>query len=370
MPLLILGAILLLLLFLQNYGYKALWDKGLSYTAQFSAKEAFEGDRLFLREELVNRKFLPLPWVFVKLQTSEHISFVDAQGEPLSESASNSLYAIMSYTAIRRRKPFICLKRGAYNLRTGNLTASNLLHTYEYNKDFRLRGELLVFPKLLEDCEKIDLIYKQLDASVLSNRLINPDPFEFRGLREYQPTDPLRSVNFKATAVAQQLMVNIHAPTAAQRLVIALNLEDMNAPAQLHEQCIRLSATLAKHYISQDAGVGFYTNGRDLIGQRLGEPRADKATFLQVSNSPRHLYDIYECLARINLGVKCASMADYINQLTDKEQVYIFISSYYKADLIQAFQGLGERGIEAFLIVATTEPIDFLETDRMVMWNL
>lgn len=367
MPLLVLGIILLLIIFLQDYGYKKLWDRGLSYRAYFSASEAFEGDRLFLREELINKKFLPLPWVFVKLQLSTHINFIDAKGEPVSKDTPISLFAIMSNTAIKRRKPFVCGKRGVYTLRDGNLLVSNLLHTKEYSKDVKLHGELLVFPKLLEHCEELDLLYKQLDGLVLSNRIINPDPFEFRGLREYQPTDPLRTVNFKATAVAQQLMVNIYAPTATKRLVLALNLEDKDTGRALQEQSIRLCATLAERFVSEDAKVGFYTNGRRLMGHSFGMPSVVKNTFIPASNS---LYDIFVCLAHISLGFQCDAMADYIAQVMDREQVYVFISSYIGDDLLEAFQGLLDRGIEAFLIVPVDGEIGFVGTDRMVVWRV
>ncbi|MCL2204473.1 MAG: DUF58 domain-containing protein [Defluviitaleaceae bacterium] len=353
MPLVILGAVLLLLMLLQSYGYRKLWDRGLAYRAGFSSKEVFEGDRLFLREELVNNKFLPLPWVFIKFQLPSQFIFVNANAEPLPHNIAGSLYAIMSYTTIRRRRPFVCQKRGVYNLRSANVAVSDLLHNQEYNKDFILHGELLVFPKPLEKCEKIDLLFKQLDAAVLSNRLINPDPFEFRGLREYQPTDPLRNVNFKATAVAQEMMVNIHAPTAAQRLVLALNLEDMDAPAELHEQGIRLCATLGEHYINRDAHMGFHTNGRCWTQQQT--IRIDKTTHLPIGSGASQLYRLLECLARITPRVQCPPMAEYINQLTDTQQVYVFISSYDGADFREAFNALEERGIEAFWIVPFIE---------------
>ena len=347
MPLVILGIILLLLLLAQGYAYKKLWDRGLGYRAQFSAKEAFEGDRLFLREEITNMKFLPLPWVFVKLTLSDHITFVNSKGDPLPNNIPSSLYALMSYRGIRRRKPFVCSKRGVYNLRNANVVVSNLLHSREYNKDFPfpLRGELLVFPKLLDNNPHIDILFKQMDAAVLSKRLINPDPFEFRGIREYQPTDPLRNVNFKATAVAQQLMVNIHAPTAAQRLTLALNLEDMYAPADQHEDMIRLTATMARYFDEQDAVLNFYTNGRYHIGHSLSAAK-DGTTIPTAS-----LYEIYEILARLTLGVQCTPLTEYMNQLTDREQIYVFITSYFGEDLQEAFNSLPERGIDAFLIV-------------------
>jgi uncharacterized protein (DUF58 family) len=365
MPLLLLAVILLLLFVLQNYVYKTLWDRGLDYRAQFSAREAFEGDRLFLKEELSNKKFLPLPWVFVHFRLSEYLLFINPEGEPVPHNVPNNLYAVMSYTAIRRRKPFLCRKRGVYNLRSASLTAGNLLHTHEYEKDFPLHGELLVFPRLLDDCKQMDLLYRQLDTVVRSNRLNNPDPFEFRGLREYQPGDPLRFVNFKASAVAQQMMVNIHAPTAGQKLVLALNLEDMHAPGELHETAIRICATLAEHYLTQDAGVGFYTNGMSFPGTR----HTDKSASLRTGSGGGHLYDIYACLARIVPGVLCTPMARYMDRLTDKEQVYIFISSYYEADIRESFRGLEERGVEAFMVVPAAIPISLAESKRTFLWE-
>lgn len=40
---------------------------------------------------------------------------------------------------------------------------------------------------------------QNLDAEVLLNNIINPDPLKFRSIREYQPTDTVRDINFKAT---------------------------------------------------------------------------------------------------------------------------------------------------------------------------
>jgi len=350
--LIILGGVLLGLLLLQGLLYRRLWDKGLNYTIRFSTKEAFEGDRVFLREELSNKKFLPLPWVFAKLPLFSRFTFLDDENMPVSDGARNSLFAIMGYTAMRRRKYFICNRRGVYNLHSASLIISNLLHTRDYTKEFRQKGELLVFPKLLENCPQINLLFKQLDAAILSNRIINPDPFEFRGLREYQPTDPLKAVNFRASAVAGQLMVNIHAPTAALRLVLVLNLEDMDAPTELHEENIRLCATIATRLINLGAGVGLHMS---CDGKQNAQAKiAKQFSYIQekphVGTGAGQLYAIYERLARVNVGIKYAPMADWVNQLMDKELAFVFISSYQGADFLNAFHGLRERGVSAVLL--------------------
>jgi uncharacterized protein (DUF58 family) len=366
MPVIFLGIFIIAVLLLQTYSYKKLWDKGLSFRTTFSAKEAFEGDTLFLREELANKKLLPLPWVNTRIQLPAELTFLDKQGNQVSpEGKGSSLYAIMMYTAIRRKHQFVCTKRGVYNLRAARIYAGNLLHTQQFDKEVFLRGELLVFPKILDQYDDVALLFKQLDSVILSKKIIDPDPFEFKGIRDYQPTDPLKSVNFKASAISQKLMVNIHAPTSALKLVLVLNLDSLGpwTNPEIYEQSIRLTATLARHYIQQGANLSFATNGRDSV----------TATPISVNGgtSDGHLYKIFECLARVSLSYQRAPMKNYIEELTDREQVYLFVSPYQGDEFLGAFEELNEKGISAHMVVPVAEGKQktVRETDRIIMWN-
>ena len=356
MPLIVMSVGVLLVVLLHNYFYKRLWDKGLSFDVNFSAKEAFEGDQMYLQEKLTNQKFLPLPWVFAKVPTSSNFDFIDVAGTEIFQGTHNSLFSIMMYTSIQRKKPFVCRRRGIYSIRYGEITVSNILHTKKYSKNLRINRELLVFPKPLYEFKDMS-VFKQLDSAILTNRLINPDPFEFKGIRDYQPTDALKSINFKASAIAQKLMVNIQAPTADLRLSLVLNLADCGREVslELYEQCIRLCAALAEHYVEMRASVSFATNGQDISTARPMQ--------LSGGTSAGHLYKIFECLARISTGHLKDPMIEYVNNLTDREQVYIFISSYHKDDFVDAFRELEDRGISAFLIVPVFKDMDVTVSD-------
>ena len=346
MPIIILGAVAFTIFIIQNYVYKRLWNKGLSFDIRFSIKEAFEGDKLHLREELTNKKFLPLPWVYIRVGLPSSFIMLSEGGSPIgSKGIISSLYSIMSYTAIRKYHVFICKRRGIYNLRSVNVSTSNLLHNRKYNMVLRLNRELLVFPKILDDFHNLHILYKHLDAAILSNRLINPDPFEFKGIRDYVSTDALSSINFKASAVSQKLMVNIYAPNTTKRLVLVLNLEASRPsyPLELYEQAIRLTATLARHYINTGVQLGFTTNGRDSV---VAEP-----VRLEAGTSTAHLYKIYECLARLSLTYKCEPLTEYISNLTDREQVYLFISPLINNEMLYAFEEMQSRGVDAYMVV-------------------
>ena len=370
MVIIFMGLVVFGLIALQNYVYNRLWDKGLSLDIRFSSKEAFEGDSLSLHEELSNNKFLPLPWVFVKFNVSRNLIFEDYQHKNISDAHYQSdLFSIMMYQSIRRKMSFVCSKRGFYRLRNITMTCSNLLYNRRFNKDVNNFTELTVFPKLLDNNDDINLIYKNLDATILSNSLINPDPFEFRGIREYQPTDPMRDINFKATAVAQQLMVNIHAPTSSKRLEIVLNLE-YNRPYpefELYEQAIRLTATMAEKYISQGVKLGLYTNGKDtLTAENVAVTAGEGAS---------HMYKVFQALARIGLTFKAGHISPYLKGLQDdgESPVYLVISSYCEQDFLDAIQAMKHRGLSVFVIIpvqkGVDDDIDINETDTMRIWE-
>ena len=71
------------------------------------------------------------------------------------------------------------------------------------------------------------------------------DPYTFRGIREYTYGDTYGKINWKATAKASKLMVNMYGYTSEQRVRILLNLETniMVKTEYLQEMSIRMAGT-------------------------------------------------------------------------------------------------------------------------------
>ena len=365
MPIIVVCICVVLLISLQNYAYKKLWDKGLGFKVLFSHREVFEGDELQIQMELTNKKFLPLPWVVAKTEMSKGFLF-NSDFDELSKTINKNtdlLTSIMMYSIQKKRRPLVCLHRGVFRLYSAKLHVSNLLHTEEFSKDIKLGSEILVFPKTLDNYKNIDLIYKKVDSAIQSKAIIDPDPFEFKGIREYQPTDPLKSVNFKATAISQKLMVNINAPTNAFKLTIVLNVEETLVKFEwaIYEQSIRLAATLAKYYIENNASVGFITNGRDTAtGEEL---------FVRGGTSGSHMYNIYEGLARVALRLAAKPMTTVLDELTDREQVFLIISPIYNQKLIDAYSNLKERQVNAHMIIPYFRRPDMVLPSDVTIWD-
>jgi uncharacterized protein (DUF58 family) len=360
MFIIVLGIIILLLVIIQSAAYRKWWAHELSMDFRFSAKEAVEGTDLILHTQITNKKILPLPWLFLEYELSANLRFAGEAEYDVGQLGKSDLYSVMAYRRVRRRLHFACTKRGYYRLRRVRLAASNLLHTQTYTQDMACTADLTVFPKLI-DFEGLDNYVNNIDAMLNMQALINPDPFEFRGIREYYPTDALRSVNFKATAVAQQLMVNIHAPTSSKRVEIILNLEhySLNPSEDVFEEGIRLAATLAAHYTAADTLVGLVSNGRDAyFGKGINLPCAAGAA---------QQHKINHALGRLALSYKPGHISNYLGELHDTSCVYVIISTYCGEDFTSALENMLDRRMD-FVHIMPAEAALPLPHERTQLW--
>ena len=263
-----------LLFIIQRQLYRKFWDTGLYMRLSFSAREAYEGEKLDLLEELTNAKPLPLPWVNAKFQLSRNLIFSGAENYKVSDYYyQNDLFSVGMYQKITRRQGFVCGRRGYYSIRSMDLGSSSILITDKLIKRIGCSADLTVFPRPVP-YPAIEPVFRQLQGEIEIRRFINLDPFSFRGVREYDPGDDFRLINFTATAKTGDLIVNVHSATSAHELVILLNVEPYSEYQSEHviEEAIRIAASAAQYFGGLGLSVSFLTNGRDVttgIAQKI-----------------------------------------------------------------------------------------------------
>ena len=72
---------------------------------------------------------------------------------------------------------------------------------------------VLVYPRIVDLRRTLTLWERPLGAS-RGRRLIQDDPTRFVGLRDYRPTDPLKHIDWKATARHGKPETRIYEPAA------------------------------------------------------------------------------------------------------------------------------------------------------------
>lgn len=262
-----LGIIAFLIFMAQRICYKKIWDKNLYVSVKFSQTGIRKGEKGEIVEVIENRKRLPLTMVKVKFQTSRNLEFKDMTGSKTSDQYyRNDVFQIGGGERITRKLSFVGKKRGYYHIKNIDMVGSDLFLSTEMVKSMSTDCYLYVYPRIF-DSEELRVALQKLNGEVLVRRHLMEDPFEYRGIREYQSFDDMRSVNWKATAKTGGLMVNQKNYTAMQTIRIFLNTEDLGVlkkEAEM-ESSMQIVMGLSCFFLSQGIKVAFYTNGRDVI---------------------------------------------------------------------------------------------------------
>jgi len=369
MTLFTLVAVLFFFIWLTNEIYFRFWQKNLTLSIFFSSATAFEGDKLRLTEILTNRKILPLPWAAVKFQVSKHLLFDGQSNFNISDDYyKNDLFSIMSYQKITRNLDFVCGKRGFYKIKSAELLSQNPLFTEKLVSHVESAAYLTVYPKLI-DLDGINFDSMRITGDVISRRFINPDPFEFRGIREYNPSDDFKAINFSATAKLGELMVNMYEFAVSREVVIFLNFERYASwvDRQLFEKTISLAASLAKLYIEEAVPVKIISGSPDVIDKNTTDTGS--------GSSYPHLLNIYNALARLDLEDEAQPIIDFLPVpvfSANENKTHILLSTYRDEALERRFNELRAGFSNIFWLLPYTAgmKLEGIDDDKIITWEV
>ncbi|MFB9330400.1 DUF58 domain-containing protein [Paenibacillus aurantiacus] len=320
----------------------------LSYERTFSVQSCFEGERIEMIERIRNEKRLPVPWLRVESQLRSGLQF--GSGDNLDVSSGSlyqnhaSLFSLGGRRQITRRHQVRCARRGVYRLATAAVSWGDLFGLFRDWKQVTLNAELTVYPLPAERSELgLPAHSWQGDASV--RRWIMEDPFLVSGVRAYRNGDPLKSVNWGATARTGTLQVRKHDYTADYRLAVLLNVEDHAGMWQavtdeeLIEHGIRKAAGLMQLAEEQGLAFSFTSNGYDLDqpGQHIATSRGA---------GREHLMLVLDAMARLIIH-RCVPFEELLRDVgTDEEERcdIVVVSAFWSEALEEAAVVLRQQG--------------------------
>ena len=210
MELIVILAAILFILFIIKKLYKTNWNKGISANLSLSDNEAFPGDEIILTETIVNNKWLPLPMIKVKFEVDKSFVFNDiVVNTNVSDKCYKSdVFSILFYQKIIRKLPFICTKRGYYQIKSMDVVSTDVFMDSVLASIFPVSENIIVYPEPINS-EAVEVPFNRLMGTILTKHYAYEDPFEFRGIREYQTYDTMKSINWNASARTGDLKVNI-----------------------------------------------------------------------------------------------------------------------------------------------------------------
>lgn len=244
--------------------------KRIGYSRYFSTGACTEGDEVELVEQVVNRSWIPLPWLRLEARMHASLRFQRQASLEVSEGSEYqhhlSLFSMAPFSRITRKHKVRGMKRGIYALETMTMSTGDVLGTYQTSRQFDVEAELVVYPRAPE-WDRAELPSHSWQGDIVVKRWIMEDPFMIAGVREYRPGDPLKGINWKATARAGKMLVHHHDFTSDHRLMVFVNTEaDENmwgkvTDPELVEREIHRAAAVAEYALDQGIEVGYACNG-------------------------------------------------------------------------------------------------------------
>lgn len=243
--------------------------KKLQCTRSFSRTAVFAGEEAELVETVRNDSPVVIPWLLVESRVSPYLRLGRQENLHLSgDTHFCSQFTLLSHQQIHRRHRVRFLHRGSFNMGNASLTVSNVLGFFTSRREQMLDAPVLVYPPLLEDSELPLPISCHLREITRQPQLLQ-DPFLVRGLRAYQPGDPVRDIHWAATARTGEAQVRLHDYSARTKLLVVLNAQlhkdqwhdhlDDEAAEQI-EQGISLAATVCVKALREGVAAGFAAN--------------------------------------------------------------------------------------------------------------
>ncbi len=245
--------------------YRCQWAKDVTVRLWFETDAVYAGQETKLYEVIENRKRMPVPVLEVGFHTRKELDFADVENTNVSDYLyKRDVFSVLGRQKITREIPVKCTKRGRYLASDADITTHTLLYRKHYSKAVGTEAEIYVYPKMTDVSEIVTVCEHMLGTLQCARRLYE-DPFAFRTIRNYTTDDPMKSINWKASARTGSLMVNTFDSVQSQKAMIFLDVEDTGILKyeDLVEESIALAATVMRRLIRQNIEVGFVFNGRD-----------------------------------------------------------------------------------------------------------
>ena len=248
-----------------------LWDRysfrRVSHTRVLSRHRAFIGDTLEYTVTLSNDKMLPLIWVDIQDNFPEGL---ELPGANLRGTASEMTRhhrittSMLPYQRVSWKYTLRCNARGYHRIGPVRLRSGDIFGFGSSETDFPEMEHLLVYPRTV-DLQQLMFPAQHPLGGVLGKRPLHPDTSRVLGQRDYRPTDPMKHIDWKATARSGRLQTKLFEPVVSLNVLVALNATTsehawQGSNRRFFERAVTAAASVAKYAADQGYSFGLVSN--------------------------------------------------------------------------------------------------------------
>jgi uncharacterized protein (DUF58 family) len=293
----LIGVVVVILGAVARYWSKHLFDR-VTLKRTLSERRAFIGEDIAVDIELSNKKPLPLPWYEWRVALGEALP---AENESVGSAAAPGLKwlhrrgSLGWYQQHRWKFTLRPTERGYHQFGPGTIRSADLLGAFPRLHDDGLKENIVIFPRVFPMADLGLPSDRPFGERKGGNRVFE-DPLRIAGMREFRPGDPMRRIDWKATARSGELRSRVYEPSATQQLYLLVNIDTMEHSWEGYlkdqlERIVTVTASIAAWAAGARYAVGLLANG--------AFPDADRPIRLPPSRSRDQISRILEALAVI-----------------------------------------------------------------------
>jgi uncharacterized repeat protein (TIGR01451 family) len=247
------------------------WDKyafrDVAHSRHLSQHRAFIGDTVEYTVTLSNEKILPLIWVDIQ---DAFPASLGLPGAALRVTASELTLehrittSLLPYQRVSWKYGLQCNARGYHRIGPVRLRSGDIFGFTAAEAGFPEVDYILVYPRVLDLAELV-LPSEHPLGEARGTRPIFQDPTRFIGLRDYHYTDPMKHIDWKATARRSELQTKVFEPVVSLNVLIVLNARTgefawQGSNRRLFERAVTVAASVAKVCADRSHSFGLLSN--------------------------------------------------------------------------------------------------------------
>ena len=285
---------------------------GIIISQTLSKQKLFEGENTTLFLNVQNAKWLPVPWLELKKQIPRDLQV----NGPFLFNSSTNMNQLLLNASLRKDSQItweieiFCNRRGIYRIGKSVIKSGDFFGLYENEENGSEQFiDLVVYPRIYE-FEELSLESVKPFGELRGKEVIFQDTSQLIGIRDYQLGDPMKHIDWKASARSMKLQSRLFAPSGSYALVIALDISTFaqswkGSDPVLVERAVSVAASIAKWGEERGYDLGlisndYYARGRPI---RVG-----------VGRHPERLSKILDALAAVN-AFTGSNLADELNSV-------------------------------------------------------
>ncbi|TWU02251.1 DUF58 domain-containing protein [Stieleria varia] len=342
------------------------------------------GGRVAVELAVTNTGRLPVFWVLVEdllprwATRSEH---------PTLRVEGDRIQVMLLWPGVTRKLNYeiVCHRRGYFQIGPTVLETGDLMGLYRRYRVGTDPQYVTVLPNVVS-LSGYDIGSRRPIGEIRMRDNVMDDPTRLRGIRRWQPGDPMRSVHWAATARTGVLHSKVYEPSSIAGATIVLDLHvqsnpDRDEPVR-SDLAITAAASIASALHESGEPFGMVSNGRDAADRIrtegwMGDHRVrDSATqaaamksdndrmrpvVLPADRGPVHLREVIRTLARLERtdALKLPELLMEAESRISSETTVLAIVQRCDEQSIAALLGLSRRGRAVAVIVNTYDVNDF-----------